>query len=236
MQMRFVVHFGMETNSQVTLLKHQRDDESETGAYAHMKSFITVCLLFSRCCVFPLTLSIKIVPDDSYPSSPMVYSPSTTQTNLPQSITTTIIGSPSSKNKDPFTSSNNRAMRWERGQDFVSTPSHPRSDGNRFQIHPTWGSITHGIYQSRPSREVDPQSSFVDFHEQQRVLRFERRPESRGWRRNMKVSKSTSCTLFPDHPLNYSNGFSTRFNSYAGSGGPIEISLRQVRDKLFCVI
>ncbi|KAF8830348.1 hypothetical protein HHX47_DHR2000577 [Lentinula edodes] len=148
--------------------EHQRDDESETGAYAHMKSFIT------------------IVPDDSYPSSPMVYSPSTTQTNLPQSITTTIIGSPSSKNKDPFTSSNNRAMRWERGQDFVSTPSHPRSDGNRFQIHPTWGSITHGIYQSRPSREVDPQSSFVDFHEQQRVLRFERRPESRGWRRNMK--------------------------------------------------
>ncbi|KAH7869874.1 uncharacterized protein C8R40DRAFT_1128645 [Lentinula edodes] len=186
MQMRFVVHFGMETNSQVTLLKHQRDDESETGAYAHMKSFITVCLLFSRCCVFPLTLSIKIVPDDSYPSSPMVYSPSTTQTDFPPSLTTTMISSPLSGKKDPLTSSNNRAMRWERVQEFVSTPSHPRSDGNRFQLHPTWGSIGHGIYQSRPSREVDPQSSFVDFHEQQRVLRFERRPESRGWRRNLK--------------------------------------------------
>lgn len=180
------MHFGMETNSQVTLLKHQRDDESE--GYAHMKSFITVRLLFSRCCVFPLTLSIKIVPDVSHPSSPMVYSPSTTQTNFPPSLTTTMTGSPFSGKRDTSSYPNNRAMRWDREQDSVSTPSHPRSDGNRFQLHPTWGSIRHGIYQSRPSREVNLQSSFVDFHEQQRVLRFERRPESRGWRRNLKVS------------------------------------------------
>ncbi|KAJ3716356.1 hypothetical protein C8R42DRAFT_724833 [Lentinula raphanica] len=146
--------------------KHQNDDESETGVYLHMKSFI------------------PIIADD--PSS-IPHSPSTAYTDtVPRSLTSSLMGSSTGRAQRAYVPSNNWNMKFVSSprDGSLTTPSYPRSDENRLytHTHTRWDSITQGVYSSRPSREIDPQSSFVDFRQQQqprqRVFWIEKRKDA----------------------------------------------------------
>ncbi|KAF9078659.1 hypothetical protein BDP27DRAFT_1309964 [Rhodocollybia butyracea] len=144
--------------------KHDRDDSSEIGIYAHMKSFI------------------PIISDESRPPTPTQF-PSAPRTTLPYSLASSMSSPVSSpKSKRLSLPSRKRVMKWE-VPEIPPASSSDRSTG-------TWTSrgTTFEPVRAHWTSDINPQASFVDFREtEQRILHFERGTQRvEGWGRRLQ--------------------------------------------------
>ncbi|KIK68430.1 hypothetical protein GYMLUDRAFT_35849 [Collybiopsis luxurians FD-317 M1] len=147
--------------------EHDRDDISETGAYANVNGFF-------------------LYPNDRDESTP-IHSPSTTQTHLASSFGPSTMSSPASRTRHLSIPSGKRHMRWDTVQGTVPPPSFGRSDGmrsNQVGTHSTWNSPAAVYYEPPPNQALPSFVEFRDHH--QRPFQFERKREparARRWRR-----------------------------------------------------
>jgi len=163
--------------------EHDRDDVSETGIYAHIKS---------------------LIPDayEGHPPTP-IQSPSATQTNLAYSLASSMKGSPlsSPKSKRLSFQSRKRVLRsWDGVPDILPPSSIDRNDGNRLNNMDNRSAWTRSrgrvhfesVRTPQTMLDINPQASFVDFREtEQRILQLERgdalqRARSEGWGRRFR--------------------------------------------------